>query len=215
MSKYSDITDTQRWYPEPSGRETKSDGAYLMQRSLVDTNSCRDTEHRVRNICIRTLSGPNIGMCDRTRRLPGIMLISSCRLRGGQTVETKVRESIPSTHSDVASWKSWVSRLSECNVKMVDASLSGRKRLNPRGTRSNSWCITDISLIIYVIILHPPIKHGLLSVFLIWNLTLEPPLDQYTLLNDEYLKTFGVSARDNKHATVLKSLHEKLARYQH
>lgn len=117
MSKYSDITDTQRWFSEPSGRETKSDGAYLMQRSLVDTNSCRDTEHRVRNICIRTLSGPNI--CLHVWPNPALARYYAnvfLQTPGGQNAGTKVRESIPSTRSDVASWKSWVSRLSECQM---------------------------------------------------------------------------------------------------
>lgn len=47
---------------------------------------------------------------------------------------------------------------------------------------------------------------------LIWNLSMEPPLDlQYTLfLIHEYFKTFGGSSRDNQWATALKSLYEKL-----
>lgn len=165
MSKYSDITDTQRWFPEPNRREKKSDGAYLMQRSLVDTSSCRDTEHRVRNICIRALTGPNIWMCYRTRPLPGIMLISSGRLRGSD--RRGEGQGINPVHTFRRGFLE-VSRLSECNVKMVDASLSGQKKAQSKRDKIQllvyHWYIADH---ICGYITQPPIKHGLLSVFLV------------------------------------------------
>lgn len=139
MSKYSDITNRHTTeIPRAGVRELKSGGTYLMQRSLVDTSSCRDTEA---GTFVLEPCQEHIWMCDWTVHLLGIMLIcrcNSCRF-WGQTAEMKVRESIPSKLSDMTPCKSRVSRLSVCNVKTVNAALSGRKRLNPRGTKPNSY----------------------------------------------------------------------------
>lgn len=115
---------------------------------------------------------------------------NSCRF-WGQTAERKVRESITSKLSDVTPRKSRVSRLSVCNVKTVNAALSGRKRLNPRGTKPNSYIYkSDCCLpCFHLLILKPET-----------GTSIRP---EHTLLDPWIFQNI-------QWATALKSLYEKL-----